>query len=152
DVLPYFKRAEDQERGADDYHGVGGPLTVSDQPIRFELAHAVVAAAQQAGIPHNPDFNGARQEGVGFYQTTIRDKRRWNTSQAYLQPARNRRNLTIETGAQATRVLIEDGRATGMEYRTRAGFATARARGENVLCGGAFGSPHLLQLSGIGPG
>ena len=151
DVLPYFKMAEDQQRGADPYHGVGGPLTVSDQPVRCELTKAMVEAAQQAGIPYTPDFNGARQEGVGFYQTTTRKNRRLNTARAYLRPARRRRNLRIVTGAHATRVLLEERRATGIEYRTRAGLLTARARREVILAGGAFGSPHLLQLSGIGP-
>ncbi|WP_103730871.1 GMC family oxidoreductase [Novosphingobium sp. HII-3] len=151
DVLPYFRKAEDQQRGADAYHGVGGPLTVSDQPDRSKIAVAIVEAAQQAGIPYNPDFNGAEQEGAGFFQTTTRNNRRWNTSQAYLTPARGRANLKIETGAHATRVIIEAGRATGVEYRMKAGLFTAKARREVVVCGGAFGSPQLLQLSGIGP-
>ena len=151
DVLPYFRKAEDQQRGPNAYHGVGGPLTVSDQPDRSEIAVAIVEAAQQAGIPYNPDFNGAEQEGAGFFQTTTRNNRRWNTSQAYLTPARGRANLKIETGAHATRVLVEGGRATGIEYRTKAGLVTAKARREVVVCGGAFGSPKLLQLSGIGP-
>ncbi len=151
DVLPFFRKAEDQQRGEDEFHGVGGPLTVSDQPERSEIADAIVAAAQQAGIPYTPDFNGAQQEGTGFYQTTTRNKRRMNTSQAYLAPARTRRNLHIETGAHATRILVENRRAVGIEYRTRAGIRTARARREIVVSGGAFGSPQLLQLSGIGP-
>jgi choline dehydrogenase len=151
DVLPYFKMAEDQQRGADRYHGVGGPLTVSDQPVHCELTNAMVEAARQAGIPYTPDFNGAQQEGVGYYQTTTRRNRRLNTSRAYLRPARRRRNLRIVTAAQATRVLIEERRATGIEYRTPAGLVMARARREVILSGGAFGSPHLLQLSGIGP-
>ncbi len=151
DVLPYFRKAEDQQRGPDAYHGVGGPLTVSDQPHRSEIAVAIVEAAQQAGIPYTPDFNGAQQEGPGFFQTTTRNKRRWNTSQAYLAPARHRKNLKVVTGAHATRVLVADGRAFGIEYRTAAGLQTAHARGEVIVSGGAFGSPHLLQLSGIGP-
>ncbi|RYE97218.1 MAG: choline dehydrogenase, partial [Oxalobacteraceae bacterium] len=118
DVLPYFRRAEDQQRGADAYHGTGGPLTVSDQPNRSPIAEAIVAAAEQAGIPYNPDFNGATQEGAGFFQTTTRKGRRWNTSQAYLRPARQRPNLKVETGAQATRILLEEGRAVGIEYRS----------------------------------
>ncbi|WP_232495261.1 GMC family oxidoreductase [Novosphingobium kaempferiae] len=151
DVLPYFRKAEDQKRGPNAYHGVGGPLTVSDQPDRSEIAVAIVDAARQAGIPYNPDFNGAEQEGTGFFQTTTRNNRRWNTSQAYLTPARGRANLKVETGAHATRVLIEGGQATGIEYRTKAGLRTAKARREVVVCGGAFGSPQLLLLSGIGP-
>jgi choline dehydrogenase len=152
DVLPYFKKAEDQERGADAYHGVGGPLAVTDPRGGFPVADAFVAAAQQAGIPYTADFNGAQQEGVGFYQTTIRGGRRWSTAEAYLRPARRRKNLKIVTDAHATRVLIEGGRAAGIEYRSPAGLMTARARGEVVLSGGAFGSPQLLLLSGIGPG
>jgi choline dehydrogenase len=152
DVLPYFRKAEDQRRGADPYHGVGGPLTVSDQPSRSPIAEAIVEAATQAGLPRNPDFNGASQEGAGFYQTTTRDRRRWNSAQAYLRPARHRANLKVVTGAHATRILFDGLRATGIEYRTAAGIRTARALGEVIVCGGAFGSPQLLQLSGIGPG
>jgi choline dehydrogenase len=151
DVLPYFKKAEDQQRGPDDFHGVGGPLTVSDQEGRFELADAIVAAGVEAGLPRNPDFNGATQEGVGYFQTTTRKRRRWNTSQAYLAPARRRPNLAIVTRAHATRLLLKGGRATGIEYRTPAGLAEAKARREIIVCGGAFGSPQLLLLSGIGP-
>jgi choline dehydrogenase len=151
DVLPYFKKSEDQERGTDPFHGVGGPVAVSDQRVRWEIADAVVAAAQQAGIPFTPDFNGAQQEGVGYYQTTIRKGRRSSAAEAYLKPARDRNNLKIVTNAQTTRVLIADGRATGVEYRTVAGLQTAKARGEVVLCAGSYGSPHILQLSGVGP-
>lgn len=151
EVLPFFRRAEDQQRGEDRYHGVGGPLTVSDQPDRSPIAEAIVEAAVQAGLPRNPDFNGAQQEGAGFFQTTTRNRRRWNTSQAYLAPARRRPNLTVETHAHATRILFGEGRATGVEYRTRAGLRKAGARREVIVSGGAFGSPHLLQLSGIGP-
>ena len=151
DVLPYFRKAEDQQRGPDAYHGVGGPLCVSDQPDRSEIAEAIVEAAQQAGIPYNPDFNGAEQDGAGFFQTTTRDNRRWSTAQADLHPARTRSNLKVENGAHARRLLIANGRATGIAYRTRAGDRIAKARCEVIVCGGAFGSPQLLQLSGIGP-
>jgi choline dehydrogenase len=150
-VLPFFKRAENQERGADELHGVGGPLHVSDIPAEFPLAKAMLAAAIEAGIPANPDFNGPRQEGAGYYQFTARNRRRWSSARAYLRPARGRGNLRIETGAHATRILIENNRAVGVEYRTPAGLRTARARGEVVVSGGAFGSPQLLQLSGLGP-
>jgi len=152
DVLPYFRKAEDQQRGPDHYHGVGGPLAVSDQPDRSPISEAIVAAAIEAGIPPNDDFNGARQEGAGFFQTTTRNKRRWNTSQAYLGPARRRANLHIATGAHATRIIMDSGRAVGVEYRQKGALHTATARREVAVCGGAFGSPHLLQLSGIGPG
>jgi choline dehydrogenase len=151
DVLPYFRRAEDQERGEDEYHGVGGPLAVTDPEVRPALADAVIEAAGQAGIPPTSDFNGAQQEGAGYFQTTIRNRRRWSSARAYLHPARGRKNLKIVTEAHTTRVVIEDGRATGVEYRTPAGLTVSRARREVVLSGGAFGSPHILQLSGIGP-
>ncbi len=150
-VLPYFKKAQNQTRGADEFHGVGGPLHVSDQPGRFELSEAVIDACVQAGIPRNPDFNGAQQEGCGYYQTTTLKRRRWSAAQAYLKPARDRRNLVIRTGAHATRVLIENNRAVGVEFQTAQGRETARARGEIVVSGGAYGSPQLLLLSGLGP-
>ena len=151
-VLPFFRKAENQTRGADEFHGVGGPLTVSDQPHTSALTEALIVAAEQAGIPRNHDFNGARQEGVGYYQTTTSNRRRWSTARAYLGPAKGRANLEIRTLCQATRVIIEDGRATGVEYRSPRGVETARARREVVVSGGAYGSPQLLMLSGIGPG
>jgi choline dehydrogenase len=124
---------------------------VSDQPGRFELADAMLEASVQAGIPRNPDFNGAQQEGCGYYQTTSSNKRRWSTAKAYLQPARQRPNLVVRTGAQATLVLIENQRAVGVEYHTQAGRRTAHARGEVIVSGGTYGSPQLLLLSGLGP-
>jgi choline dehydrogenase len=150
-VLPYFRKAEDQARGADEFHGVGGPLHVSDQPSRFELADAALEACVQAGIPRNPDFNGKDQEGCGYYQTTTFNRRRWSAARAYLEPARNRPNLEIRTGAHATRVLIENNRAVGVEYQSPRGREVAHCRREVVVSGGAFGSPQLLQLSGLGP-
>ena len=150
-VLPYFKRAENQTRGADEFHGVGGPLHVSDQPSRFELADAALDACVQAGIPRNPDFNGAAQEGCGYYQTTTNNRRRWSTAQAYLAPARKRPNLEVRTGAHATKVLIENNRAVGVEYQSPQGRQTARCKGEVIVSGGAYGSPQLLLLSGLGP-
>jgi choline dehydrogenase len=149
-VLPFFKKAENQERGADEFHGTGGPLRVSN-PVRSPLGDAMVKAAIEAGIPANPDFNGARQEGVGYYQTTTNNRRRWSAARAYLKDARHRPNLTIATEAHATRVLIEDGRAVGVEYRTPEGLRSARCRGEVIVSGGVYGSPQLLQLSGLGP-
>ncbi len=151
DVLPYFKKSEDQQRGADEFHGIGGPLSVSDQYGRSEIAAAIIRAAQESGIPFTADFNGAQQEGAGYYQTTTRGRRRCSTAVAYLNPARRRRNLKVLTRAQATRVLMDERRATGVEYRTGAGIATARARGEVILSAGSYGSPHILLLSGIGP-
>ncbi len=150
-VLPYFRKAEDNERGASEFHGSGGPLRVSNQPYDWEIGRALLEACKQAGIPETPDFNGAKQEGCGYYQTTTNNKRRWSTAAAYLNPARKRANLKIEIRAYATRVLTENGRAVGVEYQTPSGRKTARARGEVIVSGGAFGSPHLLQLSGIGP-
>ena len=151
-VLPYFKKAEDNVRGADEFHGSGGPLKVTDHRWQPTLAKALHEAAVEAGIPANPDFNGKNQEGVGYYQTTINGKaRRWSSARAYLSDARQRKNLTIVTGAHANRVLIENGRAVGVEYRTAAGVQTARANREVIVSGGVYGSPQLLQLSGLGP-
>jgi choline dehydrogenase len=151
DVLPYFRKAEDNERGTSQYHGAGGPLRVSDQPYDWEIARALLAACKQAGIPETPDFNGATQEGCGYYQTTTNNKRRWSTAAAYLKPARKWPNLVVKTRAHATRVLLENGRAVGVEFATPRGRQTARAAREVIVSGGAYGSPHLLLLSGIGP-
>jgi choline dehydrogenase len=152
DVLPYFKRAENQQRGADEYHGVDGPLAVSNPRQADPLCEAFIAAAEQTGIPRNTDFNGATQEGAGYFQTTTRRGRRASTAVCYLNPARGRPNLRIETDAHAERVLFEGRRAVGVTYR-RSGLArTVRARKEVLLSLGAFNSPKLLQLSGVGPG
>jgi choline dehydrogenase len=150
-VLPYFRRAEDNVRGSNDFHGTGGPLKVSDHRWQPSLAKALHDAAVEAGIPANPDFNGATQEGVGYYQTTINTGRRWSSARAYLGAAKGRKNLTVATNAHATRVLIENGRAVGVEYRTPAGLVTARATREVIVSGGVYGSPQLLMLSGLGP-
>lgn len=150
-VLPYFRKAEDNERGADQFHGSGGPLRVSDQPYEWEIARVLLQACIEAGIKRNPDFNGADQEGCGYYQTTTKDRRRWSTAAAYLRSARKRPNLTIRTNAHATRVLVANGRATGVEFATGRGREVAYARGEVIVSGGAYGSPQLLLLSGIGP-
>jgi choline dehydrogenase len=150
-VLPYFRKAEDNERGADDFHGSGGPLRVSNQPYEWEIAKALLEACQQAGIPFNPDFIGAKQEGCGYYQTTTKDKRRWSTAAAYLRMAKGRPNLVIRTNAHATRVLFDGRKATGVEFRTPNGLEVAHAGREVIVSGGAYGSPQLLQLSGVGP-
>jgi choline dehydrogenase len=150
-VLPYFRKAEDNERGADEYHGSGGPLRVSNQPYEWEIAKVLLEACKQAGIPFNPDFNGAKQEGCGYYQTTTKDKRRWSTAAAYLSLAKSRPNLTIRTNAHATRVMFQGARATGVEFRTPNGLEVAHAGREVIVSGGAYGSPQLLQLSGVGP-
>jgi len=151
DVLPYFRKAEDQERGADDYHGEGGPLSVSDVSEPHPLCEAFIAAAQQAGFPRNDDFNGATQEGVGYYQLTTRKGRRWSTARGYLRPVLNRPNLKVVTNALATRILFDGRRATGVEYRHGGALHRAHANAEVILSGGAFNSPQLLQLSGVGP-
>ena len=153
DVLPYFKRAEDQQRGADEYHGVGGPQAVSDQTEPHELCDAFVAAGEQVGLPFNPDFNGARQEGVGYFQTTSRRGRRCSTATGYLKPARKRPNLHVETRAMTTRLLLEGKRVVGVEFRDRGGqLRTVKAAREVLLSAGAINSPQLLMLSGIGSG
>jgi len=151
DVLPYFKRAEDNARGADEFHGAGGPLRVEDPRWVSTLGSAFVEAAQAAGLPANPDFNGATQDGVGVYQVTQRRGERWSTFKAYLEPALARPNLEVRTHALTHRVLVEAGRATGVEYSHAGEVRIARAQGEVLLCGGAVASPQLLQLSGIGP-
>jgi choline dehydrogenase len=151
DVLPYFKRAEDQERGADALHGVGGPLSVSNVGEKHPLAEAFIEAAQQAGIPRNDDFNGPAQEGAGYFQLTSRKGRRWSTAAGYLKQAKQRHNLKIELNALATKILFSGRRAIGIQYRQGDTLRTAYADGEVILSGGAFNSPQLMQLSGIGP-
>ncbi len=152
DVLPYFRRAEDNENGADRYHGSGGPLSVTNLRERNPLCDAYIAAAEACGIPRNPDFNGARQEGAGYFQATVRNGRRASTAVAYLRPAGRRPNLTVLTGAEAERILTAGRRATGVRFR-RDGreTVTAMARREVVLAAGSVKSPQLLMVSGIGP-
>ena len=151
DVLPYFRRAEDQQRGADEYHGVGGPLAVSDPPQPHPLCDAFIAAAEACGYPRNPDFNGARQEGFGYVQMTLRRGWRSSTSKEYLRPAQRRANLMVLTHAQATRIRFDGGRAAGVEFLRGGRPQAAAARCEVILAAGAFNSPQLLQLSGVGP-
>ena len=151
DVLPYFRRAEDQERGADTLHGTGGPLSVSNVCEPHPLCEAFLEAAEQTGIPRNDDFNGPKQEGAGYFQLTAKNGRRWSTAAGYLKQARKRANLKVELNALATRILFEGRRAVGIEYRQGAVTRTAYADGEVILSGGAFNSPQLLQLSGVGP-
>jgi choline dehydrogenase len=152
DVLPYFKRAENQQRGEDEFHGVGGPLNVSNARESDPLSEAFIQAATQVGIPANNDFNGANQEGAGYYQTTTRNGRRGSTARTYLRAARERRNLKIETNALAQRLLFNGKRASGVEYRQNGALKSARARREVLVSSGAYNSPQLLQLSGVGPG
>jgi choline dehydrogenase len=151
DVLPYFLRAEDQQRGESDYHGVDGPLRVEDLRFKHPLTRAWVESARAFGLPANDDFNGAEQDGVGHYQVTQRRGRRCSTADAYLRPALDRPNLTVATDALATKVLVENGRATGVRYVTSGREEDAVAQREVILCGGAVNSPQLLMLSGLGP-
>jgi len=151
DVLPYFRKAENQQRGGDKYHGVGGPLPVSDLGHPDPLSAAFIDAAAETGLPVNPDFNGATQEGAGFFQTTTQRGRRASTAYSYLRPAKGRSNLQVETLALAQRILFEGRRARAVEYRQGGVLRTARARKEILVSGGAYNSPQLLQLSGVGP-
>jgi choline dehydrogenase len=151
DVLPYFKKSEDQQHGASAYHGKGGPLKVSDPTYTHELCEAFIRAAGETGIPRNDDFNGAAQEGAGYFQTTSRGRRRWSAAVGYLRPAMKRGKLRVLTEALATRVLFEGKKAVGVEYRQGGQTHRVSARREVILSGGAFNSPQLLQLSGVGP-
>jgi choline dehydrogenase-like flavoprotein len=152
DVLPYFKRSEDNQRLVDAYHSYGGPLGVSAPVNPPPICDAYIRAAQEAGLPYNGDFNGAIQAGAGFYQLTTRAARRSSAASAFLKPIRDRANLTVKTGAMALRILVEKGRATGVEYVAGgAAPSVARAAREVLVTGGAIGSPKLLLQSGIGP-
>jgi choline dehydrogenase len=151
DVLPYFTRSEDNSRGPNAWHGVGGPLRVGDQRSPSPLSEDYLAAAEQTGLGRNHDFNGADQEGVGLYQVTQRAGRRESTATAFLRPAERRANLTVRTLAQATRVILENGRAAGVEAQVDGQRQVFRAEREVLLAGGAINTPQLLLLSGIGP-
>lgn len=151
DVLPYFKRAEDNQRFVNAYHGVGGPLGVSVPINPLPISEAFIRAGQQMGLPYNPDFNGERQAGVGHYQVTVRDARRSSAASAYLRPARGRANLTVRTGALVSRIVVENGRAVGVELIQNGAKTVLRCEREVLLAAGAINSPRLLQLSGIGP-
>jgi choline dehydrogenase len=150
DVLPYFKRAEANENGANDFHGGDGPLHVSNGRSSNPLFRTFVQAGMDAGHPYTKDFNGYAQEGFGPYQLTIRNGRRWSAAAAYLRPILSRPNLTIESHAHVTRVLIENNRAVGVEYLQKKQKVEARARCEVLLSGGAVNTPQVLLLSGIG--
>ncbi|MBE2275828.1 MAG: GMC family oxidoreductase N-terminal domain-containing protein [Rhodobacteraceae bacterium] len=153
DVLPAFKAMEHNEAGADAWRGQGGPLYISRNRKGLHwLVEDFIAASGEAGLPYNPDFNGAEQEGAGTYQMTIRGRRRNSAARAFLHPAMRRSNLQVITGAQVTRILFDGHRATGVEYLRDGQIFTRRARGEVILSGGAINSPQLLQLSGIGSG
>jgi choline dehydrogenase len=146
DVLPFFRKAEDNDTWDNSYHGTGGPLGVSQPRAPLPICEAYFAAAAELGIPRNPDMTGATQDGVGYYQLTQRHFRRASTAVAYLRPARNRSNLKVKTGVQVLKIMVENHRAAGVQLADGPVHG-----GEVVLCAGAIGSPRLLQLSGIGP-
>src|SRR5271170_1037718 len=150
DVLPLFKRAEHQVRGGDEFHSTGGPLCVSDVQ-QHPLCEAFIEAAMAVGLPRNDDFNGASQEGVGYHQTTTRNGKRCSTAVGYLRPAMQRPNLRVLTQALTEKIVVEGGRATGVQFRRDGASQRVRATREVILCGGAIGSPQILLLSGIGP-
>jgi choline dehydrogenase len=150
DVLPYFIKAETNRTFSDPFHGATGPLTVSSHPASHPLVARYLAAAQEVGIPYNPDFNGACQEGCGPLQATIANGTRCGTASAYLEPARMRANLTVLTHAHATRILFTGDRAVGVEFLRYGTLKRAHATGEVLICAGALRSPQLLMLSGIG--
>jgi len=150
DLLPYFKRSQNQERGASDLHGVGGPLNVADLRHPNVLSRTFIQAGIQAGLPFNDDFNGVEQEGVGLFQVTQKNGRRCSAAASYLKQAKNRPNLTVITGAHARHVLFEGKRAAGVEYVKDGKIEQVRASGEVLLSAGAIQSPQLLMLSGVG--
>lgn len=157
DVLPLFRRSEANIRGADELHGASGPLQIGEQQSPRQISRAFVDAAAELQIRRNDDFNGPEQEGAGLYQVTQfwkngRQGERCSVAAAYLHPVMSRPNLTVITGAHATRVMMDGLRATGVAYRKGRDELQVRARAEVILCGGAFNSPQLLMLSGIGPG
>ena len=151
DVLPYFKRAEHNVRGADDHHGASGPLWVSDQKWPNPGSVAFVEAAAQLQLPRNADFNGAQQEGFGLYQVTQKDGERWSAARAYVEPKRGSKNLDVRIGVSVQRLDITNGRVTGVTYTVGDQERSIKARGAVVLSAGAFNSPQILMLSGIGP-
>jgi choline dehydrogenase len=151
EVLPYFKRSEDNERGEDNFHGVGGPLSVSDSRAMSPLIETMLEASELAGLDYNPDFNGARQEGVGRFQVTQRNGRRHSTAAAFVHPVEDRPNLDVITDALALRILFEGTRAVGVEISRDGKVEAVRAEREVILSAGSYQSPVLLMISGIGP-
>ena len=151
DVLPYFKRSEDNQKLVNAHHGYGGPLGVSWPVNPIPISYAFLRAAQEAGIPFNDDFNGAKQDGMGHYQLSTRNAERSSTSSAFLKPALTRPNLTVRLKTQTLRIVVENGRAVGVQVAGASGVETLHCDREVLLSSGAMGSPRLLQLSGIGP-
>ncbi|MCP4983833.1 MAG: choline dehydrogenase, partial [Gammaproteobacteria bacterium] len=150
EVLPYFKKSEDNDRGADEFHGVGGLQKVSDLRLRRPIAENFIQAATEIGIPFNEDYNGAEQEGVGYFQQTAYRGFRWSTARSFLRPAKKRPNLRVLTNAQATGLILEGKRVTGLQYRQGGQQRSAMASAEVILSAGAINSPQILQCSGIG--
>src|SRR5215211_2857032 len=150
DLLPYFLRAEDNERGASAFHGAGGPLPVAEARARSASCEAFLETVDALGLPRNDDFNDGEQDGFGYFQVTQRDGRRASASVAYLHPAMERENLTVETHAQVLKVLFAGGRAAGVAAMRGGETLTWQAEREVIVCGGAYNSPQLLMLSGIG--
>ncbi len=154
DVLPYFKRSEDQQNGANEFHGAGGGLSVQNMRAERDICEALISAAGELGLPRSSDFNGAQQEGAGYFQQTARNGRRCSTAVGFLNPVKNRPNLDIVTHALVEKVRIENGQATGIaiSVKDRARNYDLKPGGEVILSAGAIGSPQILQLSGVGPG
>ena len=153
EVLPYFKRAEHNEtHGAGQYHGAGGPLNVAELRSPSPLNQSFLEAAALNGVPHNPDYNGAEQFGAFMYQVTHRNGERCSAAKAYITPNLSRPNLSLQLNAASARILFEGRRAVGVAFRQGGALREVRARREVIVCSGAFGSPQLLMLSGIGPG
>jgi choline dehydrogenase len=152
EVLPYFKLSEDQQRGADHYHGVGGPQKVSDLRLRRPISECFIKAAMETGIPFNEDYNGPEQEGVAYFQQTAYKGFRWSTAKSFLRPVRRRSNLRVETRAQASRIIFDGARATGIEYRKGDKLMAVTASAEVILSAGTINTPQLLQCSGVGDG
>lgn len=150
DFLPYYKKAENQQRGANDFHGADGLLSVTDLRSPHVMSQAFVNACLETGMPHNPDFNGVTQEGCGFFQVTQKQGKRHSTATAYLKPVLARKNLTVQTSAPATQILFENQRAAGVEFIQAGKTIRTKANREIILCGGTINSPQLLMLSGIG--
>lgn len=150
DVLPYFKKLERFDGGADEWRGADGPMSVQRVKLRPEIAEAFIAAGEQAGFPRNPDYNGASQEGFGYYQVTQKDGRRWSAADAYLRRAENRPNLSIITGAHVTRLLLDGRNVTGVEYQQDGRTLSVHAGHEVIMAAGSVQTPQILELSGIG--
>ncbi|HET9837547.1 MAG TPA: GMC family oxidoreductase N-terminal domain-containing protein, partial [Candidatus Angelobacter sp.] len=151
DVLPFFKKSENQERGASEYHGAAGPMSVTDLRCVNPLSEAFIAAGEEAGYRRNQDFNGEEQEGFGFFQVTQSNGKRHSAAAAFLRPAASRPNLTVRTDAQVFGIYFEGRRAAIVSFQHGGNSAQERAAREIILCAGAIGSPQLLLLSGVGP-